>query len=41
MKLFDKDLKEIDKNDICKMEADPMNFESLQIEYKVRFNGDI
>ncbi len=28
MKLFERELKEIDENDLCKMEADPMNFES-------------
>ncbi|MHA1249006.1 MAG: ATP-binding protein [Candidatus Helarchaeota archaeon] len=40
MKLFDKELKEIDENNLRKMEADPMNFESLQIEYKVKFDGN-
>lgn len=40
MELFDKDLKEINESDLRKMEADPTNFESLQIEYKVRFDGD-
>ncbi len=40
MELFNKELKEINEKDLRKMEADPINFESLQIEYKVRFDGD-
>lgn len=40
MNLFDKELKDIDENDLWQMETDPMNFESLQIEYKVKFDGD-
>ena len=40
MNFFEKELKEIDENDLLKMEVDPMNFESLQIEYKVKFDGD-
>ncbi len=40
VKLFKKKLEDIDENDLKKMEADPMNFESLQIEYKIKFDGD-
>ena len=41
IKLFEKELKDVDESDLRKMETDPVNFESLQIEYKVTFDGDL
>lgn len=41
IKLFEKDLKDVDESDLNKMVTDPLNFESLQIEYKVAFDGDL
>ena len=38
--MFEKKVEDIDENDLRNMEADPMNFESFQIEYKVKFDGD-
>lgn len=40
MILFNKKLEEIDESDLKKMKVDPVNFESLQIEYKITFDGD-
>jgi len=40
VKLFEKEIEDLDENDLKKMEADPMNFESLYIEYKIKFDGD-
>ncbi len=40
MRFFEKQLRFTDENDLRKMEADPMNFESLQIENKMKFDGD-
>ena len=40
IQLFEKELKDVDENDLFKMEADPVNFESFQIEYKISFDGD-
>jgi len=40
LKLFEKKIEDIDEDDLKKMEANPMNFESLQIEYKIKFDGD-
>lgn len=39
--LFEKELKDVDEEDLRKMETDPLNFESLQIEYKVTFDGNL
>ncbi|MBA7515192.1 hypothetical protein ES705_07231 [subsurface metagenome] len=41
IKLFEKELKDVDESDLRKMETDPLNFESLQIEYKVAFDGNL
>ena len=41
IKLFEKELKNVNENDLRKMGTDPLNFESLQIEYKVTFDGNI
>jgi hypothetical protein len=41
IKLFEKELKDVDESDLRKMETDPLNFESLQIEYKVTFDGGL
>ncbi|MFX1275683.1 MAG: ATP-binding protein [Promethearchaeota archaeon] len=40
IKLFKKELKDIDEYDISQIETNPMNFESLTIEYKVKFDGN-
>ena len=40
MNLFDKNLECINESDLKKMEVDPVNFESLQLEYKITFDGD-
>ena len=41
VKLFEKRFEDFKENDLKKMEADPVNFESLQIEYKIEFDGDV
>lgn len=38
--LFNKELKTITEEDILQIEKDPVNFESFEIEYKVKFDGD-
>ena len=38
--MFKKELKDITEEDILKIEKDPVNFESFEIEYKERFDGD-
>ncbi len=40
MNLFDKKLDGINESDLKKMEADPVNFESLQLEYKIIVDSD-
>ena len=39
IELFDKELKDVNESDLRKMETYPLNFESLQIEYKVLLMG--
>lgn len=41
IKLFEKDLKDVNESDLRKMETDPLNFESFQNEYKVTFDGNL
>jgi len=41
IELFDKELKDVNESDLRKMETYPLNFESLQIEYKVTFDGNL
>jgi hypothetical protein len=38
--MFNKELKDITEVDILQIEKDPINFESFEIEYKVKFDGD-
>jgi len=38
--IFSKELEDVNENDLKKMESDPINFESLQIEYKLKYDGD-
>lgn len=39
LKFFEKEFEKIDENDLHNLEKNPMNFESFQIEYKLKFNG--
>ena len=41
IKLFEKELKDVNESDLRKMETDPLNFESFQNEYKVTFDGNL
>lgn len=38
--IYNKELKSITEEDILKIEKEPVNFESFEVEYKERFDGD-